>query len=117
MYERIVQRKDGKHFGTQITIYQSDENFLVVVDDRDGRSYYFMDLELSNLYPVDLHTKEINTAEMVLDCKFDIPLQKYGASRCPDWVLSLIGKMEDKACACTPDKCRCKGTNRRSWKK
>lgn len=99
MYKRIVQRKDKKHFGTQTTIYQSDENFLVIIDGRDGREYYFVDLELSNLYPVHLYTREINeinTKETVLDCKFDIPLQKYGSSRCPDWVLSLMGKTENQ---------------------
>jgi hypothetical protein len=96
MYRRISQSEDGTHFGTQITIYKSENNFLVIEDGRDGRIHYFADLQLTRLYPVKLHA-QINTAEATLDYTWDIDLQKCGFSKCPDWVLSLISRTEDNS--------------------
>lgn len=95
MYRRIAQYKDDKHFGTETTIYKSEENFLIIVDGRDGREYYFVDLELNNLYPVNLHVNKINTEDVELDYKFEIAWRKYGFSKCPDWVLSLLRRARD----------------------
>ena len=95
MYRRIVQIKDDKHFGTETTIYKSEENFLVIVDGRDGRECYFVDLEINNLYPVNLYTSNIKTEETEIDCIFDINWRKYGFSKCPDWVRSLLGRTRD----------------------
>lgn len=91
MYRKIVQCKDEKHFGTTITVYKSEENFLVIIDGRDGETHYFVDLQLTRLYPVKLHT-QVNTAEATLDYSCDIDWQKRGFSKCPDWIHSLISK-------------------------
>ena len=94
MYRIFAQHKDDKDFGSIITIYKSEENFLVISDDRDGRSYYFVDLQLTRLYPVKLDV-QINIAEATLDYNCDIDLQKRGFSKCPDWLYSFISESAD----------------------
>lgn len=94
MYRKIVQHKDKKHFGTITTVYKSEENFLIIEDGRDGRIHYFVDPQLTRLYPVTLDVP-INTTATTLDYCCDIDLQKRGFSKCPDWIYSLISE-EDR---------------------
>ena len=94
MYRKIIQRKDEKHFGTTITIYKSEKNFLVIINGRDGETHYFVDLQLTRLYPVKIHT-QADTSELTLDYSCDIDLQKLGFSKCPDWIHSLISESEN----------------------
>ena len=58
--------------------------------------YFFVDLELTNLYPVDTYMRNIHYEyDSNDDCDemnihFDIPLSKYGYSPCPPWIKSLL---------------------------
>ncbi len=53
MYKKIIHFKDKKHFGSKIVIYKSESNYLIIMKDRDGQSYYFLDNKLEFLYPMN----------------------------------------------------------------
>lgn len=96
MYKKIISKHDKKHFGTKTIIYKGDENYFIIIDGRDRKDYFFVDLELTNLYPVDTYMRNIHYEyEANDDCDemnihFDIPLSKYGYSPCPQWIKSLL---------------------------
>ena len=96
MYKKVISHFDYKHFGSRISVYESKDNYLLIIDGRDGRVFYFIDLALKNMYPVNDYMKKINFEfidhfeKEELNYKFPIDLQKHGFSQCPEWVVSLI---------------------------
>lgn len=96
MYKKIAELNDKKHFGTQTIIYKCEQNFLVVILGRDGVDYYFIDLEIKNLYPANSYMKakkfsyENRRGQATLECHFDIDLSKYGCSKCPPWLREIL---------------------------
>jgi hypothetical protein len=96
MYKKIVQRKDTIHFGYETIILKSEENFLIIMVGLCNKAYYFADLELKYLYPVDSYMQKINfeydTAKEItdFDYRFDICFHKLVFARCPAWISALI---------------------------
>lgn len=96
MYEKIGYYKDKKNFGNQIVIYKGENNYLVIIKDRDEISYYFVDNNITNLYPMNSYMKKIgfiydfNVFESQIKNCFDLELSKYGYSACPDHLKNLI---------------------------
>lgn len=96
MYKKFVRFKDKKSFGNEVIVFRSEENFLIIIIERGTKAYYFVDIDVEYLYPVDSYMKNINfvydekSEKAVLDYSFDIDLKKYGSTRCPEWLKSLI---------------------------
>lgn len=64
--------------------------------DQGEKTYFFADLELEYLYPANSYIKKVGFAydaeseAVELKYNFDIDLSKYGCSKCPDWIRTLI---------------------------
>ena len=96
MYQRLLSQKSSKHFGAKTAVLKGDRDYLIIVSDRDEISYFFADMSLEKLYPVNSYMKSISfafdfeNAPDQLDCDFDIDLDKYGFSQNTEWVKNLI---------------------------
>lgn len=96
MYKKIIHFKDKKHFGSQIVIYKSESNYLIIMKDRDGQSYYFLDNKLEFLYPMNTFMKKINfkfdfdNIREEINQSFELDLSQYGHSVCPEFIKNLI---------------------------
>lgn len=101
MYTKIIQTYDKPHFGTKTTIYRGEENFFIIIDGRDGKNYFFADLDLVNFYPVNSYMRSINyeygseNDGIELNLKFDINLSKYGYSPSPKWLRNLFEAIKE----------------------
>ena len=102
MYKIIVYYKDKKNFGNQIIIYKSENNYLVIIDDRGEISYSFVDNDIKKCYPVNSYMKKIGfnynikAIENNIEIYFDIDLSKYGHYVCPDYLKNLIQNKQKK---------------------
>ena len=98
MYNIIIHFKDKKHFGSQIAIYKSEINYLIIIKDRDEQSYYFLDNKLEFFYPMNTYMKNINfnfdfdNVKEKINQSFELDLSQYGSSVCPEFVKNLIKK-------------------------
>lgn len=96
MYKKIIHFKDKKHFGSQIVIYKSEINYLIIMKDRDGQSYYFLDNKLEFFYPMNTYMKNTNfnfdfdNVKEEINQNFELDLLQYGHSTCPEFIKKLI---------------------------
>ena len=96
MYTKIIETYDKAHFGTKIMVYKGDENFLIIIDGRGEKNYFFADLKLVKFYPVNSYMRSINyeydalNGGIELNQKFYIDLSKYGFSQVPKWLRKLF---------------------------
>ena len=93
--KKIVFWKDEKNFGNETLVFDNEKNYLVIMIECGIAAYYFLDLSLSKLYPANSYMKEINFTYNTSNCdwgtiNFDINLDRYGFSICPDWLRVLI---------------------------
>ena len=92
---RIAYLKDRDNFGNEIVVFDNETNYLVVEIDREIVSYFFVDLALTRLYPMNTYMKKSGIAYDAMDPnwapkKIDIDLHKYGFSSCPEWLKTLL---------------------------
>lgn len=96
MYRKLLEHTDKKNFGARTTIYHGDDNYFIILSDRDGETYWFLDLDMERLYPVNTYLKSIgfscdrNRLGKAFNDMFDVDLSKLGSSDCPKWLRDLI---------------------------
>ena len=94
MYNRIYLFTDKKHFGNRVAIYKGENNYFVIVKDRDDKAYFFVDKEVGKMYPansyIDKMMIDFNFNYQQIEESFDIDLSKYGFSACPNWLKEII---------------------------
>lgn len=96
MYKKTIHFVDKKHFGSQVLVYKSNTNYLIIIKNREEQSYFFLDNNLELLYPINSYMKKIGfnfNFEHIneeLNYVFEINLSQYGCSVCPEWLLKLI---------------------------
>ena len=96
MYKKVIQLKEKNFFGNQIAIFQSDDNYFVIMDDRGEIVYFFLDKNLQYLYPVNSYIKKIGYQYEfekpieTIGFDFKIDLNQYGHSPCPEYLKEIV---------------------------
>lgn len=96
MYKKIIYLNDKKHFGNELVVYKGEINYLIIINDRDGQAYYFVDNKFEFLYPMNTYMKNINfnfdfnNIKEEIDQSFNLDLSHYGHSVCPEFIKTLI---------------------------
>ena len=97
MYTKIGLYLDNKHFGSKIVVYKGSKDYLLIIKDRDGLGYFFVNNEVNKIYPVnsymehigfiyniDIPDEQLNT--------FDIDLSVWGYSSFPKYLKEIINR-------------------------
>ena len=94
MYNRICLFTDKRHFGVRVAVYKGENNYFVIIMDRDDKAYFFVDKDVDKMYPVnsyiDKMMSDYDFVSQQIENRFDIDLSKYGFSACPDWLKKAI---------------------------
>ena len=96
MYKKLGYYEDKKCFGDQVIVYKSEQNFFIVIKDREETVYFFVDNYLEKLYPVNSYMKKLGFVyndKMQLINFPTIDLSFYGYSKCPEHLRETIKKM------------------------
>lgn len=98
MFKKVFESIDVKNFGNITQIYKSDNMYLVIVLDRGETAFYFVDVKMQYLYPVNTlfqsihykHSFKKDISTILIDD--DIDLTKYGHTVCPSIIRNMIQK-------------------------
>ena len=94
-YIKIVEDHNQGHFGAKTVVYRGEAHYFIIIEDRDGRNYYFADLELAHLYPAGSYlrsTRFVYDSENSDEWDFQFNFSGYGYSPFPEWLKALIGR-------------------------
>ena len=95
MYKKILHKKYPRSFGDQVFVFEGENDYFLIVADRDGVSYYFVDKALKNMYPASSYLTKMGADSIdafcdVLEFPFKIVLDTLGHGDCPQWVIDLV---------------------------
>ena len=95
MYRKTFQKNFPHFFGAQVTVFRGEKNYFVIISDRDGVNYYFVDKELKCMYPVSSYMRKMGIVQVdasrdTLEFSFEIDLSNLGCATCPEWFIQLV---------------------------
>lgn len=93
MYKKLGCYIDKKNFGNKVIVYKGEQDYFIVIKDREEIVYYFVDNNIEKLYPMNSYMKNIKFAynEEIndIDC-ISVSLSSYGYSNCTKHLKIII---------------------------
>lgn len=99
MYKKILHKKHPQCFGDQVFVFEGENNYFLIVMDRDGVNYYFVDQALKYMYPATSYMWKIGAVSIdafcdALEFPSEINLDALGHGDCPQWFVNLVGPID-----------------------
>ena len=91
--KKLRKAEYNRHFGAYVEAYDNGIWYLLIINDRDGKSYFIVDKKHEYMYPINSIIKKFEIRDEDSFFRLDsVDLSVLGKSPCPKYVVDYFIK-------------------------